>query len=188
VTTYDPTKLPKNLPVPEDDGAADHLEGLRIPQLMLASTEGRLDLSRQAEGLIVLYVYPRTGRPGVKPPRGWNQAPGARGCTPQSCGYRDLGAELHTLGARVIGASSQTLDEQREATDRLGISHPVIADPAFQLADALDLPTFEFRGTRLYKRLALVAERGRIEKVFYPVFPPDENAAEVLAWLSASRS
>jgi peroxiredoxin len=185
VTTYDPTKLPTDLPVPEDDGAADHLLGLRIPQLMLPSTQGQLDLSRKAEGLIVLYVYPRTGRPGIAPPEGWDETPGARGCTPQSCGYRDLGAELNALGARVIGVSSQTIDEQRETVERLGISHPVVADPEFLLAKTLDLPTFEFDGVRLYKRLALVAERGRIEKVFYPVFPPDENAAEVLAWLTA---
>jgi peroxiredoxin len=181
--TYDPTQLPDGLPVPEDDGAADHLEGAEIPPLTLDSTDGPLDLAAEAAGLLVLYVYPRTGRPGVEPPAGWDETPGARGCTPQSCGYRDHGAELQALGTRVIGLSAQTLDDQHEAVERLRLPHPVISDPDFRTADALGLPTFEFDGTRLYKRLALVAEQGRIVKVFYPVFPPDENAAEVLAWL-----
>ena len=181
---YDPTVLPAGLPVPEDDGAADHLTGLALPSLTLPSTKGELDLAQEAAGLLVLYVYPRTGRPGVEPPREWDETPGARGCTPQSCGYRDHGGELGELGARVIGISAQPLDDQREVAGRLGLSHPVIADPELRLADALRLPTFEFEGRRLYKRLALVAERGRIVKVFYPVFPPDENAAEVLAWLA----
>ena len=180
---YDPTMLPQGLPVPEDDGAADHLPGLDVPPLRLASTAGELDLVREAEGLLVLYVYPRTGRPGVEPPTGWDETPGARGCTPQSCGYRDHGAALRALGARVIGLSAQPLPDQREAVERLALPHPVVADPELRLAAALQLPTFEFEGTRLYRRLALVAERGRIVKVFYPVFPPDENAAEVVAWL-----
>ena len=185
--TYDPTQLPDGLPVPMDDGAADHLEGAEIPRLAVDSTDGPLNLAVEAAGLLVLYVYPRTGRPGVEPPAGWDETPGARGCTPQSCGYRDHGAELQALGARVIGLSAQTLDDQHEAAERLRLPHPVISDPDFRAADALGLPTFEFEGTRLYKRLALVAEQGRIVKVFYPVFPPDENAAEVLAWLGGER-
>ena len=186
--TYDPTVLPANLPVPEDDGAADHLEGAAIPSLRLETTAGELDLAELADGLLVLYVYPRTGRPGVEPPRGWDETPGARGCTPQSCGYRDHGAELRDLGATVVGLSAQTIDDQREAVERLGLPHAVAADPELRLAGALGLPTFEFDGRRLYKRLALVAERGRVVKVIYPVFPPDENAAEVAAWLRASAS
>jgi peroxiredoxin len=181
--TYDPTVLPAGLPVPEDDGAADHLTGMRIPSLRLPSTQGELDIAEAADGLLVLYVYPRTGRPGVEPPAEWDATPGARGCTPHSCGYRDHAAELRELGARVAGISAQPLDDQREVAERLHLPHPVIADPELRLADALDLPTFEFGGQRLYKRLALVAENGRIVKVFYPVFPPDENAAEVVAWL-----
>jgi peroxiredoxin len=181
--TYDPTQLPEGLPEPEDDGAADHLEGAEVPSLALDSTDGPLDLAAEAAGLLVLYVYPRTGRPGVEPPTGWDETPGARGCTPQSCGYRDHGAELRALGAGVIGLSAQTLDDQREAVERLRLPHPVISDPDFRAADALGLPTFEFDRTRLYKRLALVAQQGRIVKVFYPVFPPNENAAEVIAWL-----
>ena len=181
--SYDPTVLPAGLPVPEDDGAADHLTGMRVPNLTLPSTQGQLDLADEAAGLLVLYVYPRTGRPGVEPPREWDETPGARGCTPQSCGYRDHGAELRGLGARVVGVSAQPLDEQREVVERLGLPHPVIADPDLRLGNALRLPTFEFDGRRLYRRLALVAEAGRIVQVFYPVFPPDENAAEVVAWL-----
>jgi peroxiredoxin len=185
--TYDPTILPSGLPVPEDDGAADHLDGLAMPSLTLPSTQGELDLAEQARELLVLYVYPRTGRPGIEPPSGWDETPGARGCTPQSCGYRDHGGELRELGARVVGVSAQPLDDQRELVERLGLPHPVVADPELRLAEALGLPTFEFDAERLYKRLSLVAERGRIVKVFYPVFPPDENAAEVVAWLRGRR-
>jgi peroxiredoxin len=180
---YDPTLLPAGLPVPEDDGATEHLEGTEFPGLVLPSTVGHLNLAHEAEGLLVLYVYPRTGRPGVEPPPGWDETPGARGCTPQSCGYRDVAEEFLALDARVIGLSAQTIDDQQEAVERLRLPHPVIADPELRLAAALNLPTFDFEGRRLYKRLSLVAERGRIVKVFYPVFPPDENAAAVLAWL-----
>lgn len=182
--SYDPTILPAALPVPEDDGAADHLPGLQLPSLRLASTQGGLDLAADASRLLVLYVYPRTGRPGVEPPEGWDEMPGARGCTPQSCGYRDHGDQLRELGARVVGVSAQSIDEQREAAERLRLPHAVAADPELQLAGSLGLPTFDFAGLRLYKRLSLVAENGRISKVFYPVFPPDENAADVVAWLA----
>lgn len=181
--SYDPRVLPADLPVPEDDGGADHLTGLTVPSLGFESTQGDIDLGHEAQGLLVLYVYPRTGRPGVEPPPAWDETPGARGCTPQSCGYRDHGEELRELGARVVGLSVQPLADQVEAAERLQLSHPVVADPELRLAEALALPTFDFDGQRLYKRLALVAERGRIVKVFYPVFPPDENAAEVVAWL-----
>jgi peroxiredoxin len=182
--TYDPTVLPSKLPAPEDDGAAAHLEGAEVPGLVLQSTAGHLDLAHEAAGPLVLYVYPRTGRPGVEAPAGWDETPGARGCTPEACAYRDRAEEFRRLGARVIGLSAQTIDDQREAVDRLHLRQPVIADPELRLAEALGLPTFEFAGRRLYKRLTLVAERGRIVKVFYPVFPPDENAAEVIGWLS----
>jgi peroxiredoxin len=176
-------ELPKDLPVPQDDGACDHLTGMKLPRIALPSTSGRtVDLS-SLKGTTVVYVYPRTGRPDQESPVGWNDIPGARGCTPQSCGYRDWGDELRELGATVVGLSAQTLDDQREAAERLGLTHAVAADPELRLADALRLPTFEFEGRRLYKRLTLVAEEGRIVKVFYPVFPPDQNAAEVLAWL-----
>ena len=181
--SYDPTVLP----APEDDRAADHLEGTLVPPLHLETTHGELNLAAAARELLVLYVYPRTGRPGLEPPRAWDETPGARGCTPQSCGFRDRGAELRELGATLVGLSAQPLDDQREAVERLRLPHAVAADPELRLAEALDLPTFEFESRRLYKRLALVAERGRIVKVFYPVFPPDENAAEVAAWLRRRR-
>lgn len=182
--SYDPRVLPRDLPVPLDDGAADHLTGLELPPLRLESTHGELDLAAEASHLLVLYVYPRTGRPGIEPPKDWDETPGARGCTPQSCGYRDHGDALLELGARVVGLSAQSIDDQREAAQRLRLRHAVAADPELRLARALDLPTFHFAGLRLYKRLSLVAEGGRIVKIFYPVFPPDENAAEVVAWLT----
>jgi peroxiredoxin len=187
MTAYDPTALPPGLPVPEDDGAADHLVGTTIPSIHLETTQGDLDLADAAAELLVLYVYPRTGRPGIEPPKGWDETPGARGCTPQSCGFRDHGAELRAHGATVVGISAQTIDDQLEAAERLALPHAVAADPTLRLADVLHLPTFDFDGQRLYKRLALVAERGQIVKVFYPVFPPDENAAEVAAWLRERR-
>ena len=185
---YDPTVLPAGLPAPDDDGAAAHLEGAEFPSLRLETTRRELALADAAKGLLVLYVYPRTGRPGAEPPKEWDETPGARGCTPQSCGFRDHGAELRELGATVVGLSAQPIEEQREAAERLGLTHAVAADPELRLAEGLALPTFEFDGQRLYKRLAVVAEAGRIAKVFYPVFPPDENAAEVATWLRARGS
>jgi peroxiredoxin len=131
----------------------------------------------------VLYVYPRTGKPGVPPPDGWDAFPGARGCTPQSCAFRDHQAELAQLGARVAGLSAQSLEDQVEFAERNHMPFPVIADPELRLRDALHLPTFEIAGQTLYKRLALVAVGGWIAKVFYPVFPPDRNAQDVVEWL-----
>lgn len=183
---HDPYTLPPDLPVPEDDGAADHLPGARIPSLVLESTRGPVDLADLAAELGVLYVYPRTGVPGVEPLPGWDDVPGARGCTPHSCGFRDHEAELAALGARVAGLSAQTLAEQVEFADRTHMPYPVIADPERRAAAALGLPTFEIAGHRLYKRLALVARGGRVERVFYPIFPPDRNAADVVAYLSST--
>ena len=179
--SYDPYTLPPHLPAPVDDGAADHLTGLELPDLELASSQGPVNLRR----LDVLYVYPRSGRPGVPSLPGWDETPGARGCTPQSCGFRDAHGELRDLGKRVAGLSAQPLEDQLEFADRNGMPFPVIADPGRELGAAIGLPTFEIEGHVLYKRLALVAENGRIVKVFYPVFPPDENAADVLDWLRA---
>lgn len=172
--------LPPDLPVPEDDGAADHLTGLELPHLTLESSLGPVDIAE----LDVLYVYPRSGKPGEPSLPGWDAVPGARGCTPQSCAFRDHAAELAELGApRVAGLSAQTLADQIEFAERNHMPFPVIADPALKLRDALALPTFEIAGHTLYKRLALVARSGRIAKVFYPVFPPDRNAGDVVAWL-----
>ncbi len=186
-TGHDPYTLPAGLPVPEDDGGADHLPGSVVPAVALESSQGPVDLAELCAERGVLYVYPRTGRPGRPMLEGWDAIPGARGCTPQSCGFRDHAAELAAHGARVAGLSSQTLDEQVEFAERNRMPFPVIADPELRLRAALGLPTFHVEGRTLYKRLALVAERGRIAKVFYPVFPPDRNASDVLAWLERER-
>ena len=185
MATHDPYVLPDGLPAPEDDGAADHLPGLELPDLTLPSSRGPVNLAELARERLVLYVYPRTGHPGRPMLPGWDDIPGARGCTPQSCGFRDHAVELAENGARVAGLSTQTLEEQVEFAERNRMPFPVVADERLELRRALDLPTFEVEGLTLYKRLALVAERGRIVKVFYPVFPPDRNAEEVLAWMSS---
>jgi peroxiredoxin len=181
-------ELPADLPVPVDDGACDHLTGLPVPALTLESSEGPVSLRELAIDLAVLYVYPRTGRPGRPVPRGWNEIPGARGCTPQSCAYRDHAADLAGLGARLAGLSAQTLDEQQEFAAREHMPFPVIADPERKLGGALRLPTFEFDGAELYKRVTLVLEAVHVAKVFYPVFPPDQDAARAVEWLTARRS
>jgi peroxiredoxin len=181
---HDPYTLPPNLPVPIDDGAADHLPETGIPPLRLPSTDSAtVDLASEARATLVLYCYPRTGRPGEDPPTGWDGIPGARGCTPQACAFRDHHDELRRLGARVLGLSSQPLDEQREFARRVNLPYPLASDPELVLARDLGLPTFTFDSLRLYRRLTLIARHGRVAKVFYPVFPPDRNAAEVAAWL-----
>jgi peroxiredoxin len=177
--------LPPNLPAPTDDGACDHLTGLAVPDLTLDSSQGPVDLAELGATRAVLYVYPRTGHPSRPVPESWDAIPGARGCTPQSCGFRDHAAELAAHGARVAGLSVQSLDDQIELAERLHMPFPVIADPEHRLGAAIGLPTFEFEGATLYKRVTLVFEAGRIAKVFYPVFPPDRNAEEVLAWLGS---
>ena len=181
----DPYDLPAGLPIPEDDGAANHLPGLELPDVALESSQGRVNLAELARERLVLYVYPRAGRPGRPMPPGWDDIPGARGCTPQSCGFRDHAAELAAFGARVAGLSAQSLGDQVEFVKRNRMPFPIVSDEGLELARALGLPTFEVEGSTLYKRLALVAEDGRIVKVFYPVFPPDRNAEEVLAWMSS---
>lgn len=179
--------LPDDLPVPEDDGAADHLDGLELPPLVLACTDGDpVDLARLGPGLAVLYVYPMTGTPGVALPEGWNEIPGARGCTPETCGFRDHFAELREAGAdAVYGISNQELDAQREVVARLELPYPLLSDADLALAAKLALPTFPAGGATRYRRLTMIVAAGRIEHVFYPVFPPDAHAGEVLAWLSA---
>jgi peroxiredoxin len=177
--SHDVYTLPEGLPVPTDDGGAKHLIGLELPDLELESSAGSVNLRE----LDVLYVYPRSGKPGQPLPPGWDETPGARGCTPQSCAFRDLHAELGKLGVRVAGLSTQDLDDQREFAERNHMPFPVVSDPERKLGAALDLPTFDIAGLTLYKRITLVAEDARIVKVFYPVFPPDANAGEVLRWL-----
>lgn len=178
--------LPEDLPRPVDDGAADHLSGLTLPPLALAATDGREVVLNALSGRTVIYVYPMTGRPGVPLPEGWDTIPGARGCTPQSCAFRDRHAELRALGAAVYGLSAQDSAYQREARERLHLPFELLSDPALQLAAALRLPTFEAAGMRLYKRLTLILDGARIAKVFYPVFPPDRNAQDVADWLRAA--
>ena len=180
--------LPDNLPIPEDDGACAHLEGMRLPPIILTSTSDRkIDLSSE-EGIVVVYFYPMTGRPESPPMIGWNEIPGARGCTPQSCSFRDQHSEFLSLGAKVYGASSQSSEEQKEAIQRLHLPFDLLSDSNYELANALKLPTFEYNSLRLIKRLTLIIENGTICKVFYPVFPPNENAANVITWLRKNRA
>jgi peroxiredoxin len=176
-------QLPKDLPVPIDDGAAAHLAGLELPNVSLVSTKATNINIRELTGRWVIYVYPMTGRPGVPLPDGWDGIPGARGCTPQSCSFRDHYAELKSLHTGVFGLSTQRSEYQREARDRLHLPFELLSDSGLQLKEALRLPTFTVAGMELYKRLTLITRDGHIEKVFYPVFPPDQNANEVLTWL-----
>jgi peroxiredoxin len=190
VTDRDFHALPSDLPVPIDDGAADHLPGMRLPALALPSTRGEeVDLAGAAAsaGTLVLYVYPRTGTPGEPSPDGWDAIPGARGCTPQSCAFRDHAGELAALGAQVFGLSAQPAEEQSAFAAREHLPFALLSDPSLRLAAAMGLPTFEVSGMRLYKRIALVVEDGAVAKAFYPVFPPDRNASDVLAWLRERR-
>ena len=185
----DPRAQPDDLPVPEDDGAADRLPGAMLPSIALPTSSGEaVDLAAAAagEGALVVYVYPQTGVPGQPLPKGWDRIPGARGCTPQSCAFRDSAGELADLGAKVFGLSAQPLDEQREFAEREHLPYPLLNDSGFRLADDLGLPTFEVAGIRYYRRLTFIARRGRIVKVFYPVFPPQDNASDVIAWIRGS--
>jgi peroxiredoxin len=177
--------LPANLPAPVDDGACDHLMGCALPPISLASTSGQtVDLSTYP-GKLVIYFYPMLGRPDSPPLVGWNDIPGARGCTPQTCAFRDSRVELNQLGVEVFGVSAQRFEDQQAAHARLQLPFVLLNDGQLALAQALKLPTFEYAGTRLIKRLTIIATGGYIQKVFYPVFPPDKNAHEVIAWLTA---
>lgn len=182
-TTNPYFELPADLPVPVDDGACDHLLGLRLPAISLPSTAGgTVDLAALT-GRTVVYCYPRTGRPGEPLPTGWDSIPGARGCTPESCGFRDHYRELRALDVEVFGLSTQTTDYQREAAERLQLPFALLSDADLQLVRALRLPTFSVDGVTLIKRLTLILQNGQIEHVFYPVFPPDRHAQDVLDWL-----
>lgn len=181
--TSDASSPAEGLPVPQDDGAADHLPGLALPAIALARSDGsHVDLAR-LPGRWVIYVYPMIARPGGALPAGWDEIPGARGCTPQSCSFRDHYAELAALDTDVLGLSAQDSEEQREAKERLALPYDLVSDSALRLKHELGLPTFEADGMELFKRLTMIVNDGRIEKVFYPVFPPDRNADGVLAWL-----
>jgi peroxiredoxin len=183
---HDPTQLPEDLPIPQDDGAARHLPGMRLPDISLPATDGTKVSLAWLPGRAVVYIYPRTGRPGHDLPTGWDAIPGARGCTPQSCAFRDHFAELTALGVtHLYGLSTQDTAYQREAADRLHLPFPLLSDADLKFANALNLPTFAVDGMTLIRRMALVVDDGKITHVFYPVFPPDKNAEEVIAWLQA---
>jgi len=180
--------LPKDLPKPQDDGACSHLVGTSVPPVQLDSTSGRLvDLSVEAQNPTLIFFYPRTGEPDKPAPPDWDMIPGARGCTPQSCGFRDLYSEFQKAGFRVFGASSQTTEYQKEFVSRNHIPFEILSDYDFKLTEAIKLPTFDYNGMKLIKRLALVLKKGCIEKVFYPVFPPDKNAETVLNWIKETK-
>ena len=184
--THNPLVLPPDIPAPQDDGGARHLSGIKLPDLALPATDGATVNLSTLKGRTIIYVYPRTGVPGVDLPPGWNDIPGARGCTPQSCSFRDHFDELKRLGvAQLYGLSTQATAYQQEAATRLHLPFAILSDAKLSLTKALKLPTFSVAGMTLLKRMALVVDDGKIFKVFYPVFPPDKNAEEVIAWLTA---
>ena len=188
-TVNDYSMLPEGLPVPADDGAADHLPGTTVPSLHLRSTDGQTtDLGNLGSERAVLYFYPLTGRPGVDLPDGWDAIPGARGCTTEACDFRDHHDELRAAGvATVFGVSNQEPDYQREVVERLRLPFTMLSDPRFRVAEALALPTFSAPGhARLYSRLTLIVRDGKVEHVFYPIFPPNTHAQQVLEWLRAN--
>ena len=176
-------QLPDNLPVPLDDGAADHLWGLTLPKISLQSTQGKLIPIGDIAGRVVLYCYPMTGQPGVPLPDGWDEIPGARGCTPQTCAFRDHFQDLQSLGAEVIGMSVQSTEYQREMVERLHLPFPVVSDIDYQFQKALNLPTFVRAGMTLLKRVTLIANSGVIEAVHYPIFPSNSDAEWVINYL-----
>lgn len=177
--------LPDDLPVPVDDGATDHLVGVELPALTLESHTGSSVNLSQLSGWSVLYAYPMSGRPGVELPSGWNQIPGARGCTPQACSMRDSYREFLQRGCHVYGVSTQSSEYQAELAARIHLPYPLLSDYQYRLVDALNLPTFLVDGRRLVKRLTMVIEDRIIRHVFYPVFPPDAGVQPVLDWLDS---
>jgi peroxiredoxin len=178
--------LPANLIAPTDDNTARHLEGMHLPVLTLIGTDNISINLGELKDRYVIYIYPMTGRPEIPLPEGWDQIPGARGCTPQSCAFRDHYAELQALNVNVFGLSSQSTEYQLEARNRLHLPFQLLSDQTLQLKDQLRLPTFSVLGMTLYKRLTMIVDDAQIKKVFYPVFPPDRNADDVIAWLRAN--
>lgn len=176
--------LPDELPVPEDDGLAAHLTGMALPSLTLPSTDGSLVNLNAFSGRLVIYVYPLTGQPNVPLPPGWDEIPGARGCTPQACDFSNHHQALQSLNTVVYGLSSQTTAYQTELKQRLHLPFELLSDDQFALKTALNLPTFRVGDLQLYKRLTLIVDSQVIKKVFYPVFPPNQHAAQVIDWLS----
>jgi len=181
----DLTALPDGLPVPDNDGAADHLRGAALPDITLASTAGgQVALNALPPGRTIIYVYPLTGRPGFDLPMGWDAIPGARGCTTEACDFRDHHQDLLDAGASAVyGLSSQDTEHQRELVERLHLPFAMLADPKLETAQALQLPTFSAGGQTLFRRLTLVLQADVVEHAFYPIFPPNQHAREVLTWL-----
>ena len=179
------SELPADLPIPQDDGLTDHLKGMKLPKVILEATDGRMIELSAIKGKLVIYCYPMTGRPNVALPDGWDQIPGARGCTPQSCAFRDCYQELRSLGAEVMGLSVQTAEYQKEMANRLHLPFPVVSDANYQFQKALNMPTFVTAGMTLLKRVTLIANHGVIEAVHYPIFPSDSDAAWVLDYLKS---
>ncbi len=187
--THDPNELLPDLPVPVDDGACRHLPGMRMPVVSLRSSRGRsVDVGEVSPDHAAFFFYPWTGKPGVPPPKGRDEIPGARGCTPESCAFRDHHAEFVDRGVSVFGVSTQTPEDQLEFAIRNRIPYEILSDADRRLANALRLPTFDAEGIVLIKRLTLLVRGGVIERVFYPVFPPDRHAEGVLAVLEAERT
>ncbi len=178
-------QLPSDLPIPHDDGSTHHLRGMRLPNISLSATNGKAINLGGIKGKLVIYCYPMTGQPNVALPDGWDQIPGARGCTPQSCSYRDHYQELKALGAEVVGLSVQSTDYQKEMVERLHLPFPVVSDEDYQFQKALNMPTFVAAGMTLLKRATLIANHGVIEAVHYPIFPSDSDPAWVIGYLKS---
>ncbi len=181
-------RLPTDLPIPQDDGSTNHLKGMRLPNVSLNGTHGQAINLGNIKGKLVIYCYPMTGQPNVALPDGWDQIPGARGCTPQSCSFRDLYQELQALGAEVVGLSVQSTEYQKEMADRLHLPFPVVSDVNYQFQKALNMPTFVAAGMTLLKRVTLIANNGVIEAVHYPIFPSDSDPAWVIDYLKSHQS
>lgn len=177
------SQLPTDLPIPEDDGSTNHLRGMKLPNLALSATNGKTVNFANIKGKLVIYCYPMTGQPNVALPDGWDQIPGARGCTPQSCSFRDHYQELQALGAEVVGLSVQSTEYQKEMADRLHLPFSVLSDANYQFQKALNMPTFEAAGMTLLKRVTLIANNGVIDAVHYPIFPSDSDPEWVMAYL-----
>jgi len=176
-------KLPDDLPIPINDGACDHLLGSRIPSVTLMGTSDTSIDPGSVEGTVVIFFYPMIGRPNSPPMTGWNDIPGARGCTPQSCSFRDNHSRLEKLGVKVFGISSQPLIDQKEASARLKLPFELLNDSQLELTKAMNLPTFEYDSATYNKRITIISEDGVIKKIFYPIFPPDKNASDVIEWV-----
>jgi peroxiredoxin len=178
-------QLPEDLPIPQDDGSTDHLKGMSLPNILLTAMNGTTVNFGDIKGKLVIYCYPMTGKPNVALPDGWDQIPGARGCTPQSCSFRDHYQELQTLGAELIGLSVQTTEYQKEMANRLHLPFPVVSDVNYEFQKVLNMPTFVVAGMTLLKRVTLIANNGVIEAVHYPIFPSDSDPAWVLDYLKS---